>query len=403
MLCLDSQIMPSEKNLFLSYLGQTSPNPLLVEIERAEGIWLFGPSGEAYLDLISGVSVSNVGHSHPEVVKAATDQLKKHMHLMVYGELVQSPQVRFAEKLVASLPERYGSVYFVNSGSEAIEGAMKLAKRVTGRSKIVSFNNSYHGSTHGALSIQGVEHFRNAFRPLLPDMFQIDFNDSQSLDEIDESFAAVIVEPIQAEAGIIHPQNNFLAKLRAKCDNTGTMLVFDEIQTGFGRVGDLFALNLFNVEPDIIALAKAMGGGLPLGGFISSTENMSKLSADPVLGHITTFGGHPVSCASGLAALNVILNNKLHKESDKKGKRFIRNLSSHKLIKSIRGSGLFLAVDLVSPDVLDRFIDSGVSNGLILDRFLFCNTAFRIAPPLTITDQEIDLASEMVLAALDKI
>lgn len=394
--------MLSHKNLFLNLVGQTSGSPLLLEIERAEGIWLYDKDDNRYLDLISGVSVSNIGHSHPEVVEAVKVQVDKYMHLMVYGEMVQSPQVHYAKRLIDNLPERYESVYFVNSGSEAIEGAMKLAKRTTGRSRIISFNNSYHGSTHGALSIQGAEKYRNAYRPLLPDVYQIPFNDISSLDEIDERCAAVVVEPIQAEAGIIHPQNNFLTLLREKCDDCGAMLIFDEIQTGFGRVGDLFALQLYNVEPDIIAIAKAMGGGLPLGGFISSKENMNKLSHNPSLGHITTFGGHPVSCSAGLAALDIILRDKLHIKSNKKGERFVDNLK-HRHIKSIRGSGLFLAVELYSPELLNKFVDSAVSNGMILDKFLFCDNAFRIAPPLTINNQEIDLASKMILAALDKI
>ena len=395
--------MPSEKDLFLNYVGQTSPSPLLIEVDRAEGIWIYGKSNERYLDLVSGVSVSNVGHSHPAVIKAAKQQLDKYAHLMVYGEIIQSPQVNYARKLVDNLPSGFGSVYFVNSGSEAIEGAMKLAKRCTGRSKFVSFKNSYHGSTHGALSIQGVEYYRNAFRPLLPDMYQVEFNNPESLLEIDDRCAAVIVEPVQAEAGIIHPVDGFLSKLRKRCDETGAMLVFDEIQTGFGRTGDLFALNLYNVVPDILAIAKAMGGGLPLGAFISSRQNMSKLSVDPVLGHITTFGGHPLSCATGLAAFDLILENKLHLEANNKGRRFVENIKGHRFIKSIRGSGLFYAVELHSPDLLSRFVDSGVQNGIILDKFLFCNNAFRIAPPLTITNDEIDLASEMIIGALDKL
>lgn len=394
--------MISERNLFLNYVGQTSPSPLLLEIERAEGIWLFSSDGKRYLDMVSGVSVSNVGHSHPEVISAIKKQLDKYMHLMVYGEMVQGPQVSYAKRIIDELPDRYESLYFVNSGSEAIEGAMKLAKRCTGRTRIFSFTNSYHGSTHGALSIQGSEVFRNAYRPLLPDVYLLDFNDIDSLNEIDENCAAVVIEPIQAEAGIIHPENNFLTLLRQKCDECGAMLIFDEIQTGFGRVGDLFALMKFDVEPDIIAIAKAMGGGLPLGGFISSYKNMSKLSHNPVLGHITTFGGHPVSCTAGLAALNIILNEKLHLKSQQKGERFIKNLT-HRHIRSIRGSGLFLAVELESPQLLNSFMEISVDNGLIVDKFLFCDNAFRIAPPLTITYEEIDLASDMLLKALDKI
>ncbi len=394
--------MLSERNLFLKYVGQTSRDPLLLEIERAEGVWLYGHDGRKYLDLVSGVSVSNIGHSHPQVIKAVKEQVDKYMHLMVYGEMVQTPQVKYAELLVDNMGGSFESVYFVNSGSEAIEGAMKLAKRYTGRSKMVSFNKSYHGSTHGALSIQGTEFYRNAYRPLLPDMYQVDFNNPDSLREIDNRTAAVIVEPIQAEAGIIIPELVFLQDLRERCTQTGALLIFDEIQTGFGRVGDLFAMNKFKVYPDIIAIAKAMGGGLPLGAFISSAEIMNTLSHNPALGHITTFGGHPVSCAAGMAALKVILADKLHLESNRKGERFISNLS-HPHIKSIRGSGLFLALELKSPALLDKFMENSLENGMIVDRFLFCDNAFRIAPPLTISDKEIDLASEMVLKALNNI
>lgn len=391
--------MLSERNLFLKYVGQTSNDPLLLEVEHAEGIWLYSPDGKRYLDLVSGVSVSNVGHSNHLVKEAAKMQIDKYMHLMVYGEMVQSPQVKYAELLIRNLGGNFGSVYFVNSGSEAIEGAMKLAKRYTGRSKIVSFIKAYHGSTHGALSIQGTEYYRNAYRPLLPDMYQVDFNNPESLEEIDDRTAAVIVEPIQAEAGIILPENNFLQKLRDKCNSSGALLVFDEIQTGFGRVGELFAMKKFGVCPDIVTLAKAMGGGMPLGAFISSREIMRSLTANPALGHITTFGGHPVSCATGMAALKLILDEKLHIKSREKGKRFVNNLK-HPLIKSIRGSGLFLAVQLNTSSALDNFMKNSLTNGLIVDRFLFCNDAFRIAPPLTITEEEIDLASKMVLDAL---
>lgn len=394
--------MLSERNLFLKYVGQTSSDPLMLEVERAEGIWLYGRDGRKYLDLVSGVSVSNTGHSHPHVIKAVKSQVDKYMHLMVYGEMVQTPQVKYAELLLENMGGRFESVYFVNSGSEAIEGAMKLAKRYTGRSKMVSFNKSYHGSTQGALSIQGAEFYRNAYRPLLPEMYQVDFNKLDSLREIDNRTAAVIVEPIQAEAGIILPDNDFLKKLSERCKEVGALLVFDEIQTGFGRVGGLFAMNKFEVYPDILAIAKAMGGGLPLGAFISSSEIMSTLSHNPALGHITTFGGHPVSCAAGMAALKIILSQNLHFESNRKGDKFISNLS-HPHIKTIRGSGLFLALELKSPALLDKFMENSLENGLIVDRFLFCDDAFRIAPPLIITDKEIDLASDMVINALNKI
>lgn len=394
--------MLSEKNLFLLHMGQTSPKPLMIEIERAEGIWLYGPDGKKYIDLVSGVSVSNVGHSNPAVVTAGKEQLDKYMHLMVYGEIVQSPQVKYAKRLSDLLPPPLKSVYFVNSGSEAIEGAMKLAKRYTGRSKFVSFNKAYHGSTHGALSIQGTEFYRNAYRPLLPDTWQIEFNDIEALDIIDNKTAAVIVEPVQAEAGIIQPENEYLLNIRDRCDRTGTLLIFDEIQTGFGRTGTLFAMEHFNVVPDILCLAKAMGGGLPLGAFISSGDIMMTLSNSPALGHITTFGGHPVSCATGLAAFEEIIKGDLAVKANEKGRRFMTKLK-HESILSIRGSGLFLAVKLASPGLLNKFIESGPGEGLILDKFLFCDDAFRIAPPLTIINEEIDNACDRIHNVLDKI
>ncbi len=303
--------MLTNRQLFLSHLGQTSPSPMMLEITRAKGMHYYGPAGQEYIDLISGVSVSNTGHGNPIVNKAILDQVNSYTHLMVYGEMIQGPQVKYAERLAAILPGSLDCTYFVNSGSEAVEGAMKLAKRYTGKSKIFSFKNSYHGSTHGALSIQGSEVYRNAFRPLLPDTHLLTFNDPASLDSIDENTACVIIEPVQGEGGVIYPVDNFLGKLRKKCSETKTLLIFDEIQTGFGRTGTMFAFERFGVVPDILLLAKALGGGMPLGAFISSSEIMSTLTHDPVLGHITTFGGHPVSCAAGLASLDIIIDDNL--------------------------------------------------------------------------------------------
>jgi len=281
--------MLTNRQLFLQYLGQTSSAPMMLEIVRAEGVFMYGPDGQKYLDLISGVSVCNTGHCHPKVVEAVKNQIDCYMHLMVYGEIIQSPQVKYARRLVEILPPELNSCYFVNSGSEAVEGALKLAKRVTGRSRIISFKNSYHGSTHGALSIQGSEIYRNAFRPLLPDTFQLVYNDEQSLESIDNKTACVIIEPVQGEAGVIYPENGFLDKIRHRCNSTGTLLIFDEIQTGFGRTGFMFAIDRFGVVPDILLLAKALGGGMPLGAFISSKEIMSSLISNPSFGHITTF------------------------------------------------------------------------------------------------------------------
>jgi acetylornithine/succinyldiaminopimelate/putrescine aminotransferase len=382
------------------HLGQTSSTPLLLEIESAKGVFMYGTGGEKYLDLISGVSVSNTGHCHPKVVEAIKNQADCYLHLMVYGEIIQSPQVKYACRLAEILPHNLNSVYFVNSGSEAVEGALKLAKRYTGKSRIIYFRNSYHGSTHGAMSVQGDEHYKNSFRPLLPDTFQVEFNDESSLGSIDSRTACVIVEPVQGEAGIIFPREEFLGKIRKRCDETGTLLVFDEIQTGFGRTGFMFAFNRFDVVPDILLLAKALGGGMPLGAFISSESIMSSLITNPQLGHITTFGGHPVCCAAGLASLNVIIEENLVADSNVKSALFKKELK-HPLITEVRGEGLFLAVQLADPVYVKYVITHAPDFGLILDYFLFCDNAFRIAPPLIITYDEILLASHLLKKLLD--
>ena len=392
--------MLTNRQLFLQHLGQTSVTPLMLEIVRAEGIYMFGPDGEKYIDLISGVSVSNTGHCHPKVAEAVKNQVDLYMHLMVYGELIQNPQVKYAERLTGILPSGLDSCYFVNSGSEAVEGALKLAKRYTGRSRIISFRNSYHGSTHGALSIQGNETYKNAFRPLLPDTFLVNFNDEKALDAIDKSVACVIVEPVQGEAGIIFPKDDFLLKLRNKCNTTGALLIFDEIQTGFGRLGRMFAIDRFGVRPDILLLAKALGGGMPLGAFISSREIMSALVTNPSLGHITTFGGHPVCCAAGLASLNVIIEEKLSESCNSKSALFKTELK-HPLISKVRGEGLLLAVQLTDPSYIKYVIAHAPDYGLVLDYFLFCDNAFRIAPPLIISEEEILLASGLLKKILD--
>jgi len=394
--------MLTDRQLFLQHLGQTSTTPMMLEIVRAEGIYLYGPNGNKYIDLISGVSVSNTGHTHPKVVAAVKNQVDSYMHLMVYGEFIQSPQVKYAKRLAEILPPQLNSCYFVNSGSEAVEGALKLAKRQTGRSRIISFNNSYHGSTHGALSIQGSEAYRNAFRPLIPDTFQIDFNNERSLDLIDNKTACVIIEPVQGEAGVIYPENGFLEKIRERCNSTNALLIFDEIQTGFGRTGFMFAIDRFGVVPDIILLAKALGGGMPLGAFISSREIMSSLVSNPPLGHITTFGGHPVSCAAGLASLNVIIEENLVEASNQKSEQFKKELI-HPIITGIRGEGLLLAVQLNNSEYVQMAITHAPDFGLILDYFLFCNDAFRIAPPLIISEAEISLACSQLIKLLDHV
>lgn len=392
--------MFTQRQLFLDHLAQTSETPLALEIEKAEGIYLYDVSGKRYLDLISGISVSNIGHRHPKVIAAIKDQLDKYMHLMVYGEYIQSPQVQLAKKLSEHLPSNLSSVYFVNSGSEAIEGAMKLAKRFTGRTEIVSFKNAYHGSTQGSLSIMGNEEFKNAFRPLLPDTKQIEFNNADDLKQITSKTACVVVETIQGEAGAIVPQNNFLKQLRERCTEVGALLVADEIQCGFGRTGKLFAFEHYNIVPDILCLAKGMGGGMPIGAFISSKEIMNSLSTNPILGHITTFGGHPVCCAASLTTLNVLLEEKLIETVEAKEK-FFRKLLKHPKIKSVNGKGLLLAVEFDNYEQNKKIIDACIEKGVIVDWFLFNAQSMRIAPPLTITEEEIKFACEVIIKSIN--
>jgi acetylornithine/succinyldiaminopimelate/putrescine aminotransferase len=385
--------MPSPRQLFLDHLGQTSISPLLLEIERAEGSFLYGREGQDYLDLISGVSVSNTGHRHPAVMAAIKEQADKYLHLMVYGEVVQSPQVKYAARLASLLPPSLQSVFYVNSGSEAIEGAIKLARRYTGRNEIIYFRNAYHGSTTGALSVQGSELYRNAFRPLMPSTTMAEFNSPGAAEMISQNTAAVLIEPVQAEAGVIQPDDGFLESLRKACDNHGVLLVFDEVQTGFGRTGSLFSLYRYNVIPDILVLAKALGGGLPLGAFIASQGIMSALSHDPSLGHITTFGGHPLCCAAGLASLEVIIGERLA-ENAKEKERLFREQLALLPVKEVRGEGLLLAVVPHNKKIIPDLVARAPDYGLLLDYFLFCDEAFRIAPPLTISHDEITLACQ---------
>ncbi len=394
--------MPSKKELFFTHLGQTSPQPMAIEIESAEGVYMYGPNGKTYMDLVSGVSVSNLGHHHKEITQAIKEQVDKYMHLMVYGEIIQTPQLKFAQLLTQQLPESLNSVYLVNSGSEAIEGAMKLAKRLTGRSEIISCKNAYHGGTHGALSIMGSEKFKTAFRPLLPDTRLIEYNNKADLQHITKRTACVFIEPIQGEGGIISPKDDYLKAVRQRCNETGALLVFDEIQTGFGRSGELFAFMKYNVVPDIMCIAKAMGGGLPLGGFVSSHERMKSLTFDPVLGHITTFGGHPVSSAAAYAHLKYLVDNpQLYKTADKKAQLFKANLEKHPLVKEIRYDGFYMAVSLNDSDAIENFLALAAEKGIISDLFLFDHGAFRISPPLIMTVEEIEKASTLLLECLD--
>jgi acetylornithine/succinyldiaminopimelate/putrescine aminotransferase len=389
----------NQRELFLRHVAQTSGSPLALEIVKAEGMNLFDASGKVYLDLIGGISVANVGHRHPDVVKAIRDQSESYLHVMVYGEFIESPQVQFAKFLTEHLPTGLDTVYFTNSGTEAVEGAMKLAKRATGRTQIISFENSYHGSTQGALSILGSEYWRNAFRPLLPDILHLEYNAEGSLQFISEQTACVIAETIQAEAGIIAPSPEWILALRKKCSETGALLILDEIQTGFGRTGSLWGFENFDIVPDIILLGKALGGGMPLGAFIAGNHLMSTLSTDPVLGHITTFGGHPVCCAAGMAAMKALLEEDMMNGVKAKEQLF-RSLLVHPKIKAIRSFGLWLALEFDSFDTNKRIIDACIAKGVVTDWFLFASNCLRISPPLIISEDEIRKVAGIILDSI---
>ncbi len=394
--------MLTNRQLFLNHLAQTTDFPLLIEIESAEGIYMYAPDGKKYIDLISGIGVSNVGHRHPAVVKGAKDQIDKYMHLMVYGEFVQSPQTKLAEAIVKTLPKSLDSVYLVNSGSEAIEGAIKLAKRYTNRPNILSCIDAYHGSSHGALSAGGNEIFKQNYRPLLPGHYHIPFNDLDALAQINEQTAAIIIETVQGEAGVRSPNEGYLQAVRKRCSDTGTLLILDEIQAGFGRTGKFWAFEHFDIVPDILVSAKGMGGGMPIGAFISSTEIMGVLKDNPILGHITTFGGHPVSSAASLATIEVLQNEHLIEQVEAKADLF-KSLLKHPRILEIRNKGLMMAVAFESFDLLKAIIDRAIELGVVTDWFLFCDNSMRIAPPLIITEEEIHLACKTILQAIDEV
>ncbi|MEZ2337741.1 aspartate aminotransferase family protein [Mucilaginibacter sp. RCC_168] len=392
--------MPTLRQLFLANNAQTTNFPLLLEFERAEGVYMYDTAGKAHTDLISGIGVSSLGHGNPKVIAAIKHQVDQYMHLMVYGEYVQTPQVRFAEKLVSVLPQNMESVYFTNSGAEAVEGALKLAKRYTGRQQIIACHNSYHGSTQGALSVMGNEEFKQAYRPLLPGISFIRFNEADDLQLITNQTACVIIETVQGEAGIRVPDAAYMQALRKRCDETDTLLILDEIQAAFGRTGKLFAFEHFGIVPDILLLAKALGGGMPVGAFISSNTIMGALKENPILGHITTFGGHPVCCAAGLAALEVLLDENLVSGVAEKEALF-RKLLVHPAIKQVRGKGLMLAVELESFDLNKKIIDRCIEHGIITDWFLHCSNSMRIAPPLIITSAQIEHACSVILEAIE--
>lgn len=392
----------NQREIFLKHIAQTSPSPLAFEIAKAEGSLLFDTNGKEYFDLIGGISVANIGHRHPKVIEAIKKQLDAYLHVMVYGEFIETPQVQYAKLLVDHLPASLNTVYFTNSGTEATEGAMKLAKRVTGRTQILAFKNSYHGSTQGALSVMGDEYWRNAFRPLLPDILHLDYNSFVSLNEITEQTACVIAETVQAEAGIIVPEKEWMQALRKKCSETGTLLILDEIQAGFGRTGKLWGFENFNIIPDILLLGKALGGGMPLGAFIADNKLMVSFTENPVLGNITTFGGHPVCCAAGMAALRVLVDENIISEVKMKEELF-RSMLAHPKIKAIRSFGLWMAVEFDSFETNKKVIDICIENNLITDWFLFAPNCLRISPPLNISVKHIEKSCTFILQACDKI
>lgn len=387
------------RNLFLQHVAQTSPAPIAINVTRAAGNYLYTDDDKQYLDIIGGISVCNVGHCHPDVVAAIKEQADKYLHVMVYGEVIQNPQVQYAELLAEHLPGNLNCTYFTNSGAEATEGALKLAKRVTGRTDIIACNNSYHGSTMGALSVLGDEYWRNAYRPLLPGVWHYDYNSTELIDAINKDTACVLIETVQAEAGVIEPRQEWLQQLRDKCTETGTILIFDEIQCGFGRTGSLWGFQHYNIVPDIMLLGKALGGGMPLGAFISSTELMAAFTDNPVLGHITTFGGHPVSCAAGMAAMKALLKEGMIDAVEEKQALFLENLS-HPEIKSVSSKGLLIAVELESFEKVLDAVSKCIANGLFTDWFLFAQNCLRIAPPLTITNEEVIEACNIIKKSL---
>lgn len=392
----------NQRELFLRHIAQTSAAPLALEIVKAEGCSLYDTGGKEYLDLIGGISVANTGHRHPGVIAAIQQQLDAYLHIMVYGEFVEAPQVQYAKLLAEHLPSSLQSVYFTNSGAEAVEGAMKLAKRVTGRTQIIAFNNSYHGSTQGALSVMGDEYWRNAFRPLLPGISHLVFNSFESLEEITNETACVIAETVQAEAGIIVPSSEWMQALRKKCSETGTLLVLDEIQAGFGRTGKLWGFEHFEIVPDILLLGKAMGGGMPLGAFIAAKELMDAFTGDPVLGHITTFGGHPVCCAAGMAAMKILLEEGWIEKVKEKESLF-RSLLIHPNIKAVRSFGLWMALEFDSFETNKKVIDACIEQGCLTDWFLFSPHCLRLCPPFIMDPEQIRKACTIILASCEKL
>jgi acetylornithine/N-succinyldiaminopimelate aminotransferase len=391
----------NNRQLFFQHLAQTSDKPIGIEVAKANGIYINDVAGKAFIDMIAGFSVCNIGHSHPAVIKAIQEQVEKYMHVIVYGEFVQAPQVQYAKAITALLPENLDAVYFTNSGAEATEGAMKLAKRVTGRTKIVSFKGAYHGSTQGALSVMGDEYFKNAFRPLLPDILQLRYNNFEDIELIDNTVACVLVELVQAETGITPADKKWIAALKEKCESLCALLIIDEIQSGFGRTGTLFAFEQYGIVPDVLLTGKALGGGLPLGAFIASARMMSALTQNPVLGHITTFGGNPVSCAAGMAALTV-----LHQSgwiaAVKEKENYLVNHLHHPAILHRNHCGLWMSLQFESAALTKKIAAACIENGIITDWFLFAEDRIRIAPPLCITIDELIVAIDKIIASINQ-
>jgi acetylornithine/N-succinyldiaminopimelate aminotransferase len=392
----------NQRQLFLNHVAQTSPSPLAIEIKKASGSLVYDAKGKEYIDLIAGISVCNIGHCHPKVAKAIKKQVDEYLHVLVYGEMIETPQVQYARLLTANLPSTLNSVYFTTSGAEAVEGAMKLAKRVTGRRSIVAFNKSYHGSTQGALSVMGDENWRNSFRPLLPGIDHVDYNAFEDLDRITSDTACVIAETVQAERGVIPPTSDWMQALRKRCDETGALLILDAIQTGFGRTGQLWGFEQHRIIPDILLLGKALGGGMPLGAFISNRDLMQAFTHNPVLGHITTFGGHPVCCAAGLAAMKVLLKDDLISEVNNRAKLFVE-LLQHQQIIEVRTQGLLISIEFDSWDINKKVIDHCIREGVLTDWFLFAPNCLRIAPPLNIPTKLIKKACAVIIEGCNKI
>lgn len=390
------------RRLFFQHVAQTSEAPLAIHIKKAAGSRLWDDLGNEYIDLLAGISVCNIGHRHKDVINAIRKQTDQYLHVLVYGEMIETPQVQYAHLLAEHLPPSLNSVYFTNSGAEAVEGAMKLAKRVTGRTDIIAFSKSYHGSTQGALSLMGNEYWRNPFRPLLPCVYHYEYNTYDVFDNINEQTACVVIETIQAERGVFAPSASWMKEVRKKCSETGTLLIIDEIQAGFGRCGSLWAFEMFEVVPDILLLGKALGGGMPLGAFIADKALMDELSHDPVLGHITTFGGHPVCCAAGMAAFKVLLKKDMVKKVARKEKLFIK-LLQHPAIKEVRTAGLLIAVEFPEEAFNKKIIEYCIKKGVLTDWFLFAPHCMRIAPPLNITSKEIDKACRIIINGLDEL